>query len=157
LQQIKDSGAQLIACGVAMKALVSDITRTIGSMAAMAILLIAVQPVHAQEPLRLTLKDAVTLALKQNPQIAIANLNLAESQENQNVARSALLPQVGFGAGEKLTRGNVEALLGKKIPGFAAHVGPFWTMQSGVQISTPVFDLTLWRRWQAARESIGAT
>ena len=42
-------------------------------------------------PLKLTLRDAVQMALKQNPQVQIANLNIAESQENQNVARSGLL------------------------------------------------------------------
>ena len=43
-------------------------------------------------PLKLTLRDAVQMALKQNPQVQIANLNIAESRENQNVARAGLLP-----------------------------------------------------------------
>jgi hypothetical protein len=35
-------------------------------------------------------------ALKQNPQVQVANLNVAVSQESQVVARSALLPQANF-------------------------------------------------------------
>jgi len=38
-------------------------------------------------PLRLTLRDAVQMALKQNPQVRVANLNVAVSQEGQVVAR----------------------------------------------------------------------
>jgi outer membrane protein TolC len=35
-------------------------------------------------------------ALKQNPQVQVANLNVAVSQESQVVARSALLAQANF-------------------------------------------------------------
>jgi len=46
-------------------------------------------------PLKLTLREAVGIALKQNPRVQVANLNLAVAQENQTVARSGLLPQLG--------------------------------------------------------------
>jgi len=36
--------------------------------------------------LKLTLRDAVGIALKQNPQVQVANLNLAMAQENQSIA-----------------------------------------------------------------------
>jgi len=50
----------------------------------------------AQEPnvLRLAMKDAVTTALKQNPQVQIANLNVALTQQDAAIAKSAMLPQV---------------------------------------------------------------
>jgi hypothetical protein len=83
-------------------------------------------------PLRLTLHDAVQLALKQNPQVQIANLNIAESQENRNSARSGLLPQINFGASESVHRVNLAAAFGSKIPEFPGHVGPFWLIQGGV-------------------------
>ena len=43
-------------------------------------------------PLRLTLRDAVQLALKENPQVQIANLNVAQSAQDDTIARAALLP-----------------------------------------------------------------
>jgi hypothetical protein len=40
-------------------------------------------------PLRLTLKDAVQLALKQNPQRVIARILISESERNSQIARAA--------------------------------------------------------------------
>ena len=105
-------------------------------------------------PLRLTLRDAVQMALRQNPQVQIANLNLAEIQENQNVARSGLLPQINFGGSESVHRVNQAAAFGSKIPEFPSHVGPFWLVQGGASGSLPLFDFTAWRRWQASKENV---
>ncbi len=79
------------------------------------LLLLAIGVARAADPppLRLTLRDAVQLALKQNPQVQIANLNIAVSQENQNVARSGLLPQVNLNGSESVRRSNLEALFGQ--------------------------------------------
>jgi outer membrane protein len=108
-------------------------------------------------PLRLTLREAVQMALKQNPQVQIANLNIAESRENQTVARSALMPQINLDASESLHRVNLAAAFGKKIPQFPGHVGPFWLTQGGPSGSMPVFDLTAWRRWQASKENVNVS
>mgnify|MGYP002381562545 CR=1 FL=1 len=112
------------------------------------------QPPSPAPVIKLTLRDAVQTALKQNPQIAIANLNIAESQENTIIDRSRLLPQIGIGASEAVRRANIEAQLGRGFPGFPRHIGPFWVMSGGVQFSMPVFDLSLLRRYQAGREAI---
>ena len=108
-------------------------------------------------PLKLTLRDAVQMALKQNPQVQIANLNIAESQQNQNVARSGLLPQINFSGSESIHRLNLEATFGSKIPEFPGHVGPFWLVQGGPSGSLPLFDFTAWRRWQASKENVTGT
>jgi outer membrane protein len=108
-------------------------------------------------PLRLTLRDAVQMALKQNPQVQIANLNIAESRENQNVARSGLLPQINFAGSESVHRINIAAAFGSKIPEFPEHVGPFWLVQGGPSGSLPLFDFTAWRRWQASKENVVGT
>ena len=108
-------------------------------------------------PLKLTLRDAVQMALKQNPQVQIANLNIAESRENQNVARADLLPQVNLNASESVHRINLAAAFGKSIPSFPAHVGPFWLVQGGPSGSLPLFDFTAWRRWQASKENVTGT
>lgn len=104
--------------------------------------------------LKLTLRDAVQMALKQNPQVQIANLKIAESAENQTIARSGLLPQFDFKASDSVLRSNLAAAFGRKIPEFPGHVGPFWLIQAGPSGSMPLFDLTAWRRWRASQESV---
>lgn len=174
LEKMGQGGARFLANGVATRAIVGEITgkacgwskafgafKKIRNLAGVVVLiLVSKSTAVAQDPpapLRLTLKDAVTLALKQNPQVIIANLTLAESRESQNLARASLLPQASFSANEKVTRGNVEALLGNRIPGFPGHIGPFWTIQAGPNINTPLFDLSLWDRWKASRELVNSS
>ncbi|HXJ07509.1 MAG TPA: TolC family protein [Candidatus Acidoferrum sp.] len=107
--------------------------------------------------MRLTLDQAVGLALKQNPTAQIAVLTAAESVEDKNVARAALLPQASLNVTDTVERINLQAFLGKKIPGFPQHGGPFQIFSAGPGFSTPVFDLTLFRRYQAARETANAS
>jgi outer membrane protein len=104
-------------------------------------------------PLRLTLREAVELALKQNPQVQIANLNTAVTQESQLIARSALLPQVNLAVSQTIMRENLDAFLGTNIPGFSEHSGPFWIFQGGPNGSVPLFDLVAWHRWRQSREN----
>ena len=101
-------------------------------------------------PVRLTLKQAVTLALKENPQVQIAVLNLAESKQDRSLAHAGLLPQADLRAGDSVMRENVEALFGKPFPGIPEHIGPFQFFQAGAAFSFPLLDLTAFRRWQAA-------
>jgi outer membrane protein TolC len=110
----------------------------------------------AQEPLKLTLKDAVALALKQNPRIILAQLGVSQSEQDRALARSALLPQVGGNLSETVHRVNLEAAIGFRFPGFAQHVGPYETFQLGAAVNAPVWDLTLWRRYRASNYSIDA-
>jgi outer membrane protein TolC len=105
-------------------------------------------------PLKLTLRDAVQLALKQNPQVILANLGLAQSQQERNIARSALLPQAGARVNETVNRANIEAGFGLRIPGFSQHIGPFRYEQVGVGFTADVLDLTLWRRYRASQAGI---
>ena len=53
---------------------------------------VAPQPASAGTPLKLTVKDAESLALKNNPAISIARLNALISHEAVRETRSALLP-----------------------------------------------------------------
>ena len=102
-------------------------------------------------PMNLTLRDAAGLALKQNPQVMLANLGVAQSEQDRAIARSGLLPQASARASEAVNRVNLEAAIGFRFPGFAQHVGPYWVNQAGVGFSAPVFDLTLWRRYRSSR------
>ena len=58
-------------------------------------------------PLNLTLKYAVEIALKQNPQVILANLGVAQSEQDRNIARSALLPEASARASETANRANL--------------------------------------------------
>ena len=113
-------------------------------------------PQQALPPLKLTLRDAVQRALKQNPSVQIAMLNLAESQKQSGIALSELLPEAGFNVSDRAVRANVQANIGLNIPGVPKAVGPFQVFQAGATFSAPIFDLSLWRRWQASRESIAS-
>jgi outer membrane protein TolC len=111
------------------------------------------QPDTPSGSLRLTLREAVAIALKQNPEVQVANLNVAVSQENQTIARSALLPQANLALSEAVQRENLEAFLGMKVAGFPQHSGPYWLLQGGSNGSVPLLDLAAWRRWRESREN----
>ncbi|HXI44277.1 MAG TPA: TolC family protein [Bryobacteraceae bacterium] len=120
-------------------------------------LLLCIPKIVIAQAVRLTLRDAVQLALQQNPQVQIANLSLAESEEDRKLRRSGLLPQASFGAYEQVHRVNIQALIGVSFPGFPQHVGPYEVFQAGPGFSAPIFDLTLWRRWQASKSNVTAS
>jgi outer membrane protein len=111
------------------------------------------------EVLRLTLDQAVGLALKQNTTAQIAVLTAAQSAQDQNIARAALLPQANLGVTEEWQRVNILAQFGgnRIFPGFPEHVGPYSVFSAGPSFNGPAFDLTLFRRYQAARDSANAS
>jgi len=107
--------------------------------------------------LRLTLDQAVALALKQNPTAQIAVLTYAQSLQDKNIARADLLPQAQLGVSDAVRRQNIETGIGVRIPGFPIHAGPFQIFEAGPSFGAPIFDLTLWRRYQAARDTADAS
>jgi outer membrane protein TolC/anti-anti-sigma regulatory factor len=116
----------------------------------------ALPPNPPTEVLKLTLDQAVALALKQNTTAITAVIQAAEAVQDKNVARAALLPQANLESAESIRRLNIEAQFGSRIPGFAEHVGPYQVFQAGSAFSAPVFDLTLWRRYQGQRSLANA-
>src|SRR5271157_2662656 len=177
LCSISSGGAQLVGSGLVPKSLIDEICveRPPAKPAGKAphkskqevahVLLILLLPfvvassTRAQDPaaLRLSLHDAVANALKENPQVQIATLSFAESQEDKSVARSALLPQAGLEVFDRAMRFNIDAQFGSKFPGIPEHAGPFQFFQGGPAVSMSLLDLTLWRRWQAARQGVSAS
>jgi outer membrane protein TolC len=173
LARIYQQGGKLIAKGCLTRAIVAEVTESLsgekkksswlcgGSKLVIlffAILVGATQTVSAQQnaPLRLTLRDAVALALKQNPQVQIAGLQTAQTIESQRIARADLLPQAQLNTSVSVNRANIVTALGQKIPGFPEHTGPFEIFNAGTQFGAPIFDLTLWNRWQASKQAITA-
>src|SRR6266436_350568 len=117
-------------------------------------------PVNAPtQVLRLTLDQAVGLALKQNPTAQIAILTAAQSEQDKNIARAELLPQANAGISDEAQKVNLLAQFGGRtpFPGFPKTLGPYQVFSAGPSFGAPVFDLTLWRRYQAARDTVNAS
>ena len=106
--------------------------------------------------LRLTLDQAVGLALKQNPTAQIAILQAAQSEQDKNIARADLLPQANANISDEAQKVNLLAEFGGRtpFPGFPKTLGPYQVFSAGPSFGTPVFDLTLWRRYQAAQNTL---
>jgi outer membrane protein TolC len=111
------------------------------------------------EVLRLTLDQAVGLALKQNPTAQIAVLTAAQSEQDKNIARADLLPQVSAAISDEAQKVNLRAEFGgvTPFPGFPKTLGPYQIFSAGPSVSAPVFDLTLWKRYQASQNSFNAS
>jgi outer membrane protein len=118
----------------------------------------AVPPANATaDTVRLSLEQAVALALKQNPTQQIAALNAAESVQDKNISRAALLPQADFRVADSANRVNIQAQFGgQRIPGLPQHLGPYQLFSAGPSFSTPILDLSLWRKYQASRSDVDA-
>ncbi len=158
LARMHEGGAKLVASCPMNRSIVDEIVRAgKHALIALAIVLSLATATRAQTPLRLTLRDAVQLALNENPQVQIANLNVAESQEDRKIARAGLLPQANLQAYEHTQRLAVAPLFGlQHVPFFPlpGHLGPYQVDYAGPSFSVPIFDLTLWRRWQASKEGV---
>ena len=109
--------------------------------------------------MRLTLDHAVSLALKQNTTAQIAVLTAAQGEQDQKIALSELLPQAQVGVTEQWERLNLVAQFGGRriFPGFPGHLGPYPVFSAGPSFNGPVFDLTLFRRYQASRSAAKAS
>ncbi|MFZ0641029.1 MAG: TolC family protein [Candidatus Acidiferrales bacterium] len=120
--------------------------------------IIAAQAHGQQLPatMQLNLQQAVQIALKQNPSVQIAVLNLAESHKESNIALSQLLPQADFNVSDRAIRENIQAAIGLTFPGIPQAAGPFQVFQFGSNFSAPIFDLSLWRQWQGSKENISS-
>ncbi len=109
--------------------------------------------------LRLTLDQAVGLALKQNPTAQIAILQAAQSEQDKNISRADLLPQANARISDEAQKVNLLAQFGGRtpFPGFPKTLGPYQVFSAGPSFGAAVFDLTLWRRYQAARDTASAS
>ncbi len=109
--------------------------------------------------LRLTLDQAVGLALKQNTTAQIAILQAAQSEQDKNTARADLLPQANANISDEAQKVNLLAQFGGKtpFPGFPKTLGPYQVLSAGPSFGAPVFDLTLWRRYQAAKNTLNSS
>ena len=108
-------------------------------------------PVPPAQSTRLSLKDAVQLALKQNPRVMASRLLSLQSDRERQISRSALLPQVNLTATGLLGQFNVasEERTARRTTG-----GPYQMIQAGPAYSQSLLDLPLFRNYQIAREGV---
>jgi outer membrane protein TolC len=106
---------------------------------------------------KLTLAGAVSLALKQNLDIQIANIETASKQQDRVIARSELLPHAGFDANYAITRYNTKTQLGVQPSIIPQEVGPYQAIHVGPTFSATIFDLTLFRQYQASGHRLRAS
>jgi outer membrane protein TolC len=108
---------------------------------------------------KLTLAGAIDLALRQNLDIQIANIETTTRQQDRVIARSELLPHASFEVDDSVNRHNLRALLGIQIPipVVPHNIGPYEAVHLGPTFSAPVFDLTLIRRYQASGHRLMAS
>src|SRR5208283_1454069 len=110
---------------------------------------------------RLTLEQAVALAIKQNPTEQIAILNAAESVQDKNISRADLLPQANLRVADSANRVNLRAQFGGEplVPGASlpGHIGPYQLFSAGPTFGSSIIDLSLWKRYQASRANVTAS
>ena len=163
LRRMHAEGCAFIGGNCYVGPIVKDITREAGfarprllSALALGALLASASATQAAEPLKLSLKQALDIALKQSPQVQIADLDQAKAQEDARAARGGLLPSLSANAQGTRTKQNLDAFLGIPTPGGPHVVGPFNAGSIGVNAETPLFDLSLWHRWKAAKADASA-
>ena len=135
-----------------------EATRLWKSLSLLFITLVSATSLRSEAPpvLRLTMKEALQRALDQNPQIHRSILSLAQSQEDRRMAQAALLPTVGAFALLQRNKVNFDTFMGTPSPGGPRVVGPYDWGEIGVEARVPLFDLSLWQTWRAAREGEAA-
>ena len=106
----------------------------------------------SKEILHLTLRDAITMALRYN-------LGQIESGENARIARgqrlramSTLLPQVTAGAAENVEQFSASTL-GIKVPQVPSVIGPFSFSTAQANASLSLFNFESIQRFRAARNA----
>ena len=106
----------------------------------------------SKEVLHLTLRDAITMALRYN-------LGQIESGENARIAHgqrlramSTLLPQVNGGAAENVEQFSASTL-GIKVPQVPAVIGPFSFSTAQANASQSLFNFESIQRFRAARNA----
>ena len=100
--------------------------------------------------LQLTLKEAVQLALKQNPQRVIAQLLVSDSDRNSQIARSALLPQASIKADGAINQYNFQTIERSRA---RTTAGPYQYIEAGPAYSQSLLNLPLIRGYQIGREA----
>ncbi|MCU0227170.1 MAG: TolC family protein [Bryobacterales bacterium] len=115
--------------------------------------LLGAEPGTAPAAMPLSLRDAVALSLRQNPDVQIANLAILEADGGLSQVRSQLLPQVGAQAIQRRQTLNLRGI-GLSFPGVPALVGPFSAFDARPTVSQTLLDVSAWKAVEAARARV---
>jgi outer membrane protein TolC len=104
-----------------------------------------------QAPIRLTLTDAITLALKHNLSVLVSGSQVDESLGTQERRLALLLPHVN---GDALTnrKNNNLSIAGISVPGVPNVVGPFSYYDFRVSGSQTLIDRQAYHGWKASQK-----
>jgi outer membrane protein len=103
------------------------------------------------QTLRLSLPEAIRMALSQGTQAALARSADERASVSQREALGALMPQVDAHLQQYSQSINL-ATFGFTLPGFPPVVGPFNVTDGQIAAAVQVFNLAALRRYQALRE-----
>jgi hypothetical protein len=113
----------------------------LGTAGAVVLMVLGFVPsADAQQPLRLTLKDAIQRGLKANFSVLSSASRFREAAGTGERRFSNLLPKSYFQTSWALQKINLAAL-GIDIPFIGAAVGPFAAYDFRVYVEQPVLDL----------------
>jgi outer membrane protein TolC len=120
-------------------------------------------PSRQTQPLRLSLKQAVEIALapEGNTGVRLSREGVSQVRARSAQARAALLPNFDSSVSEQSQTRNLAAFgiqIQVPIPGFSfpTFVGPFTVFDARVSATQSVFDFSSIRRFQASRAALRA-
>lgn len=106
-------------------------------------------------PPRLTLREALSIALANSASLRRAAAHEAQAQAQAEAARSAQLPQLQVSAWEMVQTINLRAM-GIETPFLPSRVGPFQVVDARAYLTQNVFNLPLQHYHRAARQQLRA-
>jgi outer membrane protein len=106
-------------------------------------------PASDPNALSLTMRDAVKLALKQNPGLLAARLEALESAQTAKIARAAFLPKATAGLEEQMQRLNLATLIGQESAPYS--VGAYSNVQLDANFDIPLIAVSAWRTYESER------
>jgi outer membrane protein TolC len=120
---------------------------------AMIIVLVCGTTMGAQQagPQKLTLNDAIALALKNNLSVRVAGTQVSEAQGTREREFSVLLPRVTGDSFAKLQNSNL-AILGVSVPGIPTVVGPFAYYDFRAAANQSLINRQAYHSWKASQD-----
>jgi outer membrane protein len=103
----------------------------------------------------LTMRDAVKLALKQNPRLLAVRLQALESRQTANISRSEFLPKATLVLEDQMNRLNLATLIGQE--NYPYSIGPYSNIQLGTNFDVPLIAVSAWRSYQAEKQRANAS
>jgi outer membrane protein len=108
------------------------------------------------EPLELSLRDAIQMALTDGTAARLARLQVEGATARAESAHSALLPRLGAELSESYKTTDV-ASFGFSFPGVPRRIGPFSFYDARINAAVSVIDLAARRRYEAAEAGVGVS